>query len=90
MLLSKYDADAEHMEAMRAALSRLCGMLQIDPDADASLTEALVLKIVRLATAGELDPERICIEVLAELDAPPRDAVSESRSVPSGGDSVLL
>jgi hypothetical protein len=78
MPLSKYDADEEQVEAMRAALSRLCGVLQIDGDEDDSLTEALVLKIVRLTMAGELDPERICIEVLAELDAPPRGAVNEA------------
>jgi hypothetical protein len=77
MSFSKYDADEEQVEAMRAAFSRLCGVLQIDGDADDSLTEALVPKVVRLTMAGELDPERICIEVLAELDTPPRDAVNE-------------
>jgi hypothetical protein len=70
MPFSKYDADAEHIAAMRAALSRLCDVLQIG-DADDSLTEVLVLKIGRLAKSGELDPERLCVGVLAELDAPP-------------------
>jgi hypothetical protein len=66
--ITKYDA--EHIDAMQAALSRLSDALQLDGDADGSLTEVLVLKIIRLAKAGELDPERLCIGVLAELDAP--------------------
>ena len=40
------------------------------------MTEIVVMKIVELANAGELDPERSCIALLADLDyAPLPDAV---------------
>jgi hypothetical protein len=71
MPFSKFDVDPEHMEAMRAAFERVCDVLNLDCDADDSLAESIVQKIVRLAETGDLDPERLCIGVLAELDAPP-------------------
>jgi hypothetical protein len=77
MPFSKLNANPEDIEAMRAALSRLCDVLQIECDADRSLTEVLAQKIVRLAKAGELDPERLCIGVLAELDAPTVDVLTD-------------
>jgi hypothetical protein len=64
----KYNIDPEHIEAMRAAFHRLCGILQLDGDPDDPMTEITVMKIVALAKAEELDPERLCIAVLAALD----------------------
>jgi hypothetical protein len=67
MPFSKYDIDPEHIEAMRAAFYRVCGILQLDGDPDDAETEIVVMKIVELANL-ELDPEGLCIAVLAALD----------------------
>jgi hypothetical protein len=68
MPFSKYDIDPEQIEAMRAAFHRVCGILQLKGDLDDPMTEIVVTKIVELAKTGELDPERLCIAVLADLD----------------------
>jgi hypothetical protein len=68
MPFSKYDADPDMMEAMRGAFYRVCDILQLSDHED-SLTELVVLKIVELAKAGERDPEILCIDVLAALEA---------------------
>jgi hypothetical protein len=41
------------------------------------MTEIVVMKIVELAKAGELDPERLCIAVLADLDDAPLAGAAE-------------
>lgn len=68
MPFSKYGIDPEQIEAMRAAFYRVCGILHLDGDADDPMTEIVVMKIVALAKAEELDPEGLCIAVLAALD----------------------
>jgi hypothetical protein len=68
MPFSKYDADPDMMEAMRAAFYRVCDILRLSDHGD-PLTELVVLKIVELAKAGERDPEILCIDVLAALEA---------------------
>jgi hypothetical protein len=72
MPFSKYTVDPEHIEAMRAAFRRVCDILQLDCGHEDPMTEIVVMKIVNLAKAGELDPEQICIDVLAELGTPPQ------------------
>jgi hypothetical protein len=67
MSFSKYNADPERAEAMREAFHRVCGVLHLDGNAQDPLTELVVLKIIELAKAEDLDPERLCIDVLAEL-----------------------
>ena len=42
------------------------------------MTEIVVMKIVELAKAGELDPERLCIGVIAELESAPTGAAAGS------------
>jgi hypothetical protein len=67
--------DSEHIEAMRAAFDRVCDVLRLNGNTEDPLTELVVLRIVELAKAGELDPERLCIGVLAEFQTsrgPPR------------------
>ena len=71
MPFSKYDIDPEHVEAMRAAFHRICDVLQLDCGREDPMTEIVVVKIVELATAGELDPERLCIDTLAALESSP-------------------
>jgi hypothetical protein len=71
MPFRNYNVDPEHIEAMRAAFRRVCDVLQLNGNTEDPLTELVVLKIVELAKAGELDPERLCIDVLAELETPP-------------------
>ena len=84
MPFSKYNADfnAEFMEAMRAAFYRVCDILQLSGDREDPLTEILVEKIVELATAGELDPEVLCIDVLAQLEMPAQEATSRASPEP--------
>jgi hypothetical protein len=64
-------------EPMRAAFNRVCEILRLDCDADDQMTELVVMKIVGLAKTGDVDPERLCIGVPAELDAPPEAGASE-------------
>jgi hypothetical protein len=70
MPFSTYGVDIEEIEAMRAAFHRVCDVLQLNGDTDDRITELVVMKIIELAKSGELDPERLCISVLAELAAP--------------------
>jgi hypothetical protein len=83
MSFSEYNIDPEHTEAMKAAFHRVCEILQLNADADDPMTEIVVMKIVELAKAGELDPERLCIAVLANLaDAPRAGAATGSPASP--------
>jgi hypothetical protein len=77
MPFSKFNVDPEHIEAMRAAFRRVCDVLQLDCGRDDPMTELIVMKIVERAKAGELDPERLCIDVLAQLRPPQPSAESE-------------
>jgi hypothetical protein len=79
MPFSKFDVDPEHAEAMRAAFQRICGILQLNSDADDPMTEIVVMKIVELAKAGELDPKRLCIAVLADWNDAPRASSPHAR-----------
>jgi hypothetical protein len=56
MPFSKHNIDPEYIEAMRAAFHRVCDALQLNCHADDPMTEIVVMKIVELANAGELDP----------------------------------
>ena len=69
MPFTNHDLDPEHIESMRAAFCRVCDVLNLDCNTDDPMTELVVTKIVELAKAGDLDPERLCIGVLAEIDA---------------------
>jgi hypothetical protein len=79
MPFSKFNGDPQLLEAMRAAFDRVCDVLQLNGDREDPVTELVITKIVELAKAGELDPERLCIDVLAELQAPQQDAGQEAR-----------
>lgn len=57
---------------MSEAFRRICDVLRLNGDVEDSVTELLVTKIVERANAGESDPERLCIDVLAKLR--PQDA----------------
>jgi hypothetical protein len=82
MPFSKHNIDPEHIEAMRAAFHRVCDVLQLNCDADDPMTEIVVMKIVELAKAGELDPERLCIAVMAGLDDAPRTGAAAGTPPP--------
>jgi hypothetical protein len=69
MPFSKYTVDHEEIEAMRAAFHRVCDVLQLSGGTDDVMTELVVMKIVELAKGGELNPERLCNTVLADLGA---------------------
>jgi hypothetical protein len=61
--------DCEHIEVMRAAFRRVCDVLRLNGNTEDPLTEIIV----------ETDPERLCIDVLSELEA-----------VPAGGENAEL
>jgi hypothetical protein len=54
------------IEAMRLAFQGACEALQLQGTSDA-LTEIVATKIIELARAGEVDPERLCSKVLSGL-----------------------
>jgi hypothetical protein len=45
-------------DAMRQAFQKTCHVLQLKADANDPLTDLVVAKIIELAKAGEIDPER--------------------------------
>jgi hypothetical protein len=68
MPFSKYIVDPARIEPMRTAFYRASKALQPDgADDDGIMTELIVLKIMELAAAGELDPDRLYSQVLLEL-----------------------
>jgi hypothetical protein len=71
MRFTSYTVDTDKIEAMRAAFHRVCDVLQLDGDADDLMTEVIAMKIMELAKGDMLDPERLCISVLAELEPSP-------------------
>ena len=83
MPFSKFDVDPKRIEAMRAAFQRVCDVLQLDCGREDPMTEIIVMKIMELSKARELDPERLCIDVLAQLGTPPHRA--ENAGVTSHG-----
>jgi hypothetical protein len=56
----------EHIEAMHAAYEKACAALRLDGKADRA-TELVAIKIIELAKAGELDPDRLCTRTLEDL-----------------------
>jgi hypothetical protein len=83
MQFSRLQLDPEHIEAMHDAFRRVCDILQLSCDREDPLTEIVVLKIMELAKSGERDPEILCIDVLAELEAPSQGAAPRSTPEPS-------
>jgi hypothetical protein len=82
MPFSKYNIDPEHIEAMRAPFHWVCDILQLNCAADDPVTEIVVMKIAELAKAGELDPERLCIAMLSDLDDAPRTGAAADSPAP--------
>jgi hypothetical protein len=62
----RYDNPVTHIEAMRSAFHVACEALELQGTSDA-FTEIVAAKIVELAKAGEVDPERLCSKVLSSL-----------------------
>jgi hypothetical protein len=54
------------IEAMRLAFQRACEALQLQGTSDA-FTEIVATKIIELAKAGEVVPERLCCKILSGL-----------------------
>jgi hypothetical protein len=71
MQLTTYTVDTDKIEAMRAAFYRVCDVLRLDGYTDDLMTEVIAIKIMELAKGDILDPERLCISVLAELEPSP-------------------
>jgi hypothetical protein len=67
MLFANYLSEPTHIEAMRSAFRKVCGVLQLRCDADGPVTDRIVMKIVEHAKAGELNPDRLCSQVLRDI-----------------------
>jgi hypothetical protein len=63
----KHNVDPAHIEAMRSSFRKVCDVLQLRCDANDPATDLIVMKIIEHAKAGELDPDRLCSQVLREL-----------------------
>jgi hypothetical protein len=57
-------------EASRLAFQKVCHVLTLDN----AVTELVAMKIIELAKAGEIDPERLCSRALLELTERPESA----------------
>jgi hypothetical protein len=57
----------EFDETSREAFEKVCQVLQLDGTLDDAMTELVATKIIELAKAGEIDPERLCSRVLLGL-----------------------
>jgi hypothetical protein len=83
MPFSKLDLlDSDQIEATREAFRRVCDILQLECGQEDNLTEAVVLKIIELARAGERDPEILCIDVLAALEKPSQGVTPPATAAP--------
>jgi hypothetical protein len=68
----KHNVDPAHIEAMRSAFRKVCGVLQLRCEANDPATDLIVMKIVEHAKgAGELDPDWLCSQVLREIAMQP-------------------
>jgi hypothetical protein len=54
-------------EVMRRALQKARDVLQLDGRPDDAMTDVIATKIIELAKAGEIDPDRLCSQVVIEL-----------------------
>jgi hypothetical protein len=72
MTFSRCRANPEILEVMQETFERVCNVLQLNGDGEGPVTELVVTKIVELSKAGELEPEKMCIDVLAALGTPPQ------------------
>jgi hypothetical protein len=71
MPFSKHVIDPEHIEVMRLAFQKVCDALHHQCSPGDPQTDLIVLKIIELTKAGEVDPGRICARVLLELSGQP-------------------
>jgi hypothetical protein len=71
MPFSKHVIDPKHIEVMRLAFQKVCDALNLKCGPDDPQTDLIVLKIIELTKAGEVDPGRICARVLIELTKQP-------------------
>jgi hypothetical protein len=83
MPFSKLQLDPEHIEAMHDAFQRVCDILQLSCDREDPLTEIVVLKIMELAKSGQREPEILCIDVLAALEATSQGGTSSVEPITS-------
>jgi hypothetical protein len=80
MPFSKYVVDPTHIEVMRSAFQKVCDALNLKCDPDEPLVDLIVMKIIDLAKAGEVDSGRICGRVLDDLGRRPESAAKDLAS----------
>jgi hypothetical protein len=73
MPFAKYDVDPAHIEAMRLAFRKVCDALRISCEPGDLRADLIATKIVDLARAGELNPNRLCYRVLLDLAQRPKE-----------------
>jgi hypothetical protein len=69
MPFAKYVIDPAHIEAMRSAFYKVCGVLQLDGKPGDARTDIIVNKIIDCVKAGETDSDRLCGQVLLDMAA---------------------
>jgi hypothetical protein len=69
MPLSKHVIDPKHIKDMRLAFQKVCDALNLTCDPDDPMTDLIVMKIIELAKAGEVDSSCICGRVPVSEEA---------------------
>jgi hypothetical protein len=67
MPFAKYVIHPAHIEAMRSAFHKVCGVLQLDCTPGDARTDIIVKKIIECVKAGETDTDRLCSQVLLDV-----------------------
>jgi hypothetical protein len=67
MPFRNFSVDPLHSEAMRVAFRLVCDALNLNCAPEDPATKLVAMKIIDVAAAGELDPEKICAKVLEGL-----------------------
>ena len=59
--------EPEHIEAMHKAFDAACAKLELSTGTGDQITEAVALRIIELAEAGERNASRLTVRALAEF-----------------------
>jgi hypothetical protein len=63
--------EPEQIKAMRSAFRKVSEALKFDYRPDDPITDLIVAKITERVNDGEIDPDRICDQVLMEIAGVP-------------------
>ncbi len=63
--------EPEQIMAMRSAFKKVSEALKLDYRPDDPMTDLIVSRITECVNDGEIDPDRICCQVLTEITLVP-------------------